>query len=108
MKTALPRSVDLNIESHGMMVLALQINAFFCHFNVLPQMFPAVISTKLEAAIGHEEERKRKELEQRKKRMGEDGQAKKGVPSSEFELLLNEYSKLEAEEIAVRMRYTLV
>lgn len=70
-------------------------------------MFPAVISTKLEAAIEHEEERKRQEIEQRKNRMREEEQAKKGIPSSEFELLLNGYSKIEAEEITVRMRHTL-
>lgn len=64
-------------------------------------MFPAVISNKLEVAIEGEEARKRTEIEQGKRRMRGATQAKKGNISSEFELLLNEYSKIEAAEIAV-------
>lgn len=67
-------------------------------------MFPAVISTKLEAAIQHEEERKRDRMR------AEQGVGKAGVkqwkPPSEFELLLNEYSKIEADELAVGVPHT--
>lgn len=65
-------------------------------------MFPAVISSKLEAAIANEEERKRKRVQaehSKKKAVGD----KKGTRLSEFETLLNEYSKIEADEIAVRV-----
>lgn len=62
-------------------------------------MFPAVVSTKLEAAIEHEEERKRKIIQAEKGKGS--AREKKGTPASEFELLLNEYSKIEADEIAV-------
>lgn len=66
-------------------------------------MFPAVLSSKLEAAIAHEEGRKRKkktiQVEQGK---GEVTGGKKGDRASEFEMLLNEYSKIDADEITVR------
>lgn len=62
-------------------------------------MFPAVVSIKLEAAIEIEEERKRKRIQEEKG--GEKAGDKKGKPASEFELLLNEYSKIEADEITV-------
>lgn len=76
-----------------------------CHFLTLrPQMFPAVISTKLEAAIEREEERKRKEIEQGKNTIIRKGtHAKKGTQLSELELLVNDYSRIEADEIAVRL-----
>lgn len=64
-------------------------------------MFPAVISTKLEAAIQYEEERKRQTIQAEKGKLTEGN--KKGKRSSEFERLLNEYSKIEAAEIAVRV-----
>lgn len=64
------------------------------------QMFPAVISTKLEAAIEREEERKR-QMRLAEQGKGRPGGKKAGKSASEFELLLNEYSKIEAEEIAV-------
>lgn len=65
-------------------------------------MFPAVVSSKLEAAIADEEERKRERVqaEQGKGRALGD---KKGARLSEFETLLNEYSKIEADEITVRV-----
>lgn len=67
--------------------------------NTPSQMFPAVISTKLEAAIEREEDRRRQKLQAEKgKGRTED---KKGRSASEFEVLLNEYSKIEATEIAV-------
>lgn len=64
-------------------------------------MFPAVVSSKLEAAIAREEIRKRKRI-QAEKGKGEGLGEKKGPRVSEFEMLLNEYSKIEADEIAVR------
>lgn len=65
-------------------------------------MFPAVISSKLEAAIACEEERRRKRI-QAEQGIGEVETAgsKKRVRASEFEMLLNEYSKIEADEISV-------
>lgn len=65
------------------------------------KLFPAVISTKLEAAIERDEERKREKriMAERGARPG--GAEKKGKLASEFELLLNDYSKIEADEIAV-------
>ena len=66
----------------------------------LPQMIPAVLSTKLEAAIQREEERKRLavQAERSNSKNVVDNKAKR---TSEFETLLNEYSKMEADEIAV-------
>lgn len=63
-------------------------------------MFPAVLSTKLEAAIQREDKRKRlaAQAEDSTKTNVKDN---KGKRASEFETLLNEYSKMEANEIAV-------
>lgn len=66
-------------------------------------MFPAVISSKLEAAIACEEERRRRRVQaEQGKGEVETAGSKKRVRASEFEMLLNEYSKIEADEIAVR------
>lgn len=67
-----------------------------------PQMFPAVFSSKLEAAIAHEERRKRNKMIQAEQSKGEVEGAEKGDRASEFEMLLNEYSKIDADEITVR------
>ena len=76
------------------------------YVRIVPaQMFPAVLSSKLEAAIAHEEGRKRKKANQAQR--GEEavaGAAKNGDRASEFEMLLNEYSKIDADEITVRFR----
>lgn len=64
-------------------------------------MFPAVISSKLKAAIANEEERQRKKIQAEQGKGQAEGE-KKGTRLSEFEILLNEYSKIEADEIAVR------
>lgn len=64
-----------------------------------PQMFPAVVSTKLEAAIEREERRKRRIVQA--EHSSKSAVDKKGKRASEFEALLNEYSKMEAAEIAV-------
>lgn len=64
-------------------------------------MFPAVLSTKLEAAIQREEKRKRRAV-QAERSSNKNVADNKGKRASEFEALLNEYSKMEADEIAVR------
>lgn len=61
------------------------------------------MSTKLEAAIQREDERKR-EHRLRTGQGFERGRDKKRKPASELEFLLNEYMKKEADEIAVRDR----
>lgn len=63
-------------------------------------MFPAVISPKLEAAIAKDEERKRKKARAEQGKVEAVGSSK-GARTSEFETLLNQYSKIEADEIAV-------
>lgn len=67
-------------------------------------MFPAVISSKLKAAIADEEERQRKKI-QAEQGKGKAEEEKKGARLSEFEILLNEYSKIEADEIVVSVIY---
>ncbi|CAM9483745.1 unnamed protein product, partial [Ectocarpus fasciculatus] len=74
---------------------------------ILVSMFPAVVSSKLEAAIAREEIRKRKRI-QAEKGKGEGLGEKKGPRVSEFEMLLNEYSKIEADEIAAIERLAAV
>lgn len=71
-------------------------------------MFPAVLSSKLEGAIARDERRKRNKkipgvTEQGKRGGGVTG-AKGGHGASEFEMLLNKYSKIDADEITVRCR----
>ncbi|CAM9843940.1 unnamed protein product [Ectocarpus sp. 6 AP-2014] len=74
---------------------------------VLVSMFPAVVSSKLEAAIAREEIRKRKRI-QAEKGKGEGLGEKKGPRVSEFEMLLNEYANIEADEIAAIERLAAV
>lgn len=66
---------------------------------IITQMFPAVLSTKLEAAIRREEERKRLAAQAHSNKTNVVDNT--GKRASEFETLLNEYSKMEANEIAV-------
>eukprot|EP00752_Nemacystus_decipiens_P004767 g4338.t2 len=76
---------------------------------ILVSMFPAVLSSKLEAAIAHEEGRKRKKMIQAENGREEVTEAaKNGDRASEFEMLLNEYSKIDADEIAAIERMAAV
>ncbi|CAB1107987.1 unnamed protein product [Ectocarpus sp. CCAP 1310/34] len=70
-------------------------------------MVYGVVSSKLEAAIAHEEIRKRKRI-QADKGKGEGLGEKNGPRVSEFEMLLNEYTKIEADEIAAIERLAAV
>ncbi|CAM9215633.1 unnamed protein product, partial [Hapterophycus canaliculatus] len=76
---------------------------------ILVSMFPAVISSKLEAAIACEEECRRKRIQAEQGKAGvETAGSKKRVRASEFEMLSNEYSKIEADEIAAIERMAAV
>lgn len=63
-------------------------------------MFPAVVSSKLKAAIGREEESRRLRV-QAEQGMGKVVGGREETRASEFEMLLNEYSKIEADTIKV-------
>ncbi|CAM9163005.1 unnamed protein product [Choristocarpus tenellus] len=74
----------------------------------LVAMFPAVVSTKLQVAIEKQLERERQETRMKNRAVVNGEREVKGEPSvsmskhiSEFELILNDYSKIEAEEIKV-------
>eukprot|EP00903_Cladosiphon_okamuranus_P008160 g7859.t1 len=75
---------------------------------ILVSMFPAVLSSKLEAAIGHEDRCKRNNEVQAEQDKGEVAGAEEGDRASEFEMLLNEYSKIDADEIKAIERMAAV